>query len=187
MKVGYARVSTIDQNLDLQKDALQKLGCEKFYEEKASGKKMDRPELEHCLKSLRSGDTLCVWRLDRLGRSLQDLITIVTSLENAGIAFASVTENIDTSTATGKLMFHVFGALAEFERNLIRERTSAGLQAARARGRVGGRKKILDNKQLSLGKAMLADKNNKVGDVAKTLGISRATLYRHFDVAALSL
>ena len=133
MKIGYARVSTSDQNLDLQNDALKKLGCDHIYEEKASGKTKERPELTHCLKSLRPGDTLAVWRLDRLGRSLQDLITIVKNLEALGVAFVSVTENIDTSTATGKLMFHVFGALAEFERNLIQERTQAGLTAARAR------------------------------------------------------
>ncbi len=178
MKIGYARVSTSDQNLDLQNDALKKLGCDHIYEEKASGKTKERPELTHCLKSLRLGDTLVVWRLDRLGRSLQDLITIVKNLEASGVAFVSVTENINTSTATGKLMFHVFGALAEFERNLIQERTQAGLTAARARGRVGGRKAVLDDKQRAQAKAMMADKSLSVGDIAKTMGVSRSTLYR---------
>lgn len=178
MKIGYARVSTVDQNLDLQLDALKKLGCEHIYQEKASGKSKDRPELDHCLKSLRSGDSLCVWRLDRLGRSLQDLIAIVTGLEASGIAFVSVTESIDTSTATGKLMFHVFGALAEFERNLIKERTAAGLASARARGRVGGRKSVLNDKQKALARSLMADKSLSVVDIAKQLGVSRATLYR---------
>ena len=178
MKIGYARVSTLDQNLDLQLDALKKLGCDHIYEEKASGNTKERPELTHCLKSLRPGDTLAVWRLDRLGRSLQDLITIVKNLESSGVAFVSVTENIDTSTATGKLMFHVFGALAEFERNLIQERTQAGLTAARARGRVGGRKAVLDDKQRAQAKAMMADKSLSVGDIAKTMKVSRSTLYR---------
>jgi DNA invertase Pin-like site-specific DNA recombinase len=178
MKIGYARVSTLDQNLDLQLDALKKLGCDHIYEEKASGKSKDRPELAHCLKSLRHGDTLCVWRLDRLGRSLQDLIAIVTGLEASGIAFVSVTENIDTSSATGKLMFHVFGALAEFERNLIKERTAAGLASARARGRVGGRKPVLNDKQKVLAKSLMADKSLAISDIAIQLGVSRATLYR---------
>lgn len=178
MKIGYARVSTIDQNLDLQLDALKKLGCDHIYEEKASGKNKDRPELTHCLKSLRSGDTLVVWRLDRLGRSLQDLIHIVKTIESAGIAFVSISENIDTTTATGKLMFHFFGAMAEFERNLIQERTQAGLAAARARGRVGGRKPVLTDKQKAQAKAMMSDKSLTIADIANTLGVSRSTLYR---------
>lgn len=178
MRIGYARVSTTDQNLDLQIDALKKLGCDHLYEEKASGKTKERPELAHCLKSLRAGDTLAVWLLDRLGRSLQDLITIVKNLEASGVAFVSLTENIDTTTATGKLMFHVFGALAEFERNLIQERTQAGLSAARARGRVGGRKALLDGKQRAQARAMMLDKTLSVTDIAKTMGVSKSTLYR---------
>ena len=178
MKIGYARVSTIDQNLDLQLDALKKLGCEHIYEEKASGKNKDRPELTHCLKSLRSGDTLAVWRLDRLGRSLQDLISIVKGIEANNIAFVSVQESIDTTTATGKLMFHFFGAMAEFERNLIQERTQAGLAAARARGRVGGRKPVLTDKQRAQAKALMKDKSLSVDEISKLMKVSRSTLYR---------
>ena len=136
-RIGYARVSTDDQNLDLQRDALALAGCSTVYEETMSGKSADRPELGHCLKALRSGDTLVVWRLDRLGRSLPDLVGIVSSLEREGVAFESITERIETTSAAGKLIFHVFAALAEFERNLIRERTRAGLAAARARGTRG--------------------------------------------------
>jgi len=134
MKIGYARVSTTEQNPDLQTDALGAAGCEQIYCESASGKNRERPELEGCLKALRAGDTLVVWRMDRLARSLKDLIDIVSELQQREIGFVSLTESIDTSTTTGKLTFHLFGALAEFERNLIRERTMAGLAAARARG-----------------------------------------------------
>jgi DNA invertase Pin-like site-specific DNA recombinase len=143
-RIGYARVSTDDQHLDLQRDALTKAGCGVVYEEKASGKSADRPELAQALKALRAGDTLTVWRLDRLGRSLPDLVCIVFGLEQRGIGFESLTERIDTTSATGRLTFHLFAALAEFERNLIRERTQAGLAAARARGRKGGRRPKLD-------------------------------------------
>ena len=141
-RIGYARVSTEDQNLDLQRDALTKAGCGSIYEEKASGKGAagDRPEWTQCLKALRPGDTLVVWRLDRLGRSLPDLVGIVAELERRNVGLLSLTENIETGSAAGKLIFHVFASLAEFERNLIRERTRAGLDAARARGRFGGRK-----------------------------------------------
>ena len=137
--IGYARVSTDDRNLDLQKDALNKAGCQVIYEEAASGKNSERPELDQCLKALRSGDTLVVWRLDCLGRSLRDLVQIVGDLEKREIAFESLMEKIETGSAAGRLVFHVFAALAEFERNLIRERTRAGLAAARARGRKGGK------------------------------------------------
>src|SRR5476649_927753 len=136
-RIGYARVSTDDQNLDLQRDALRLAGVESIYEETASGKTVARRELDHCLKALRAGDSLVVWRLDRLGRSLPDLVHIIAGLEEKGIGFESIAEKIETSSAAGKLVFHVFAALAEFERNLIRERTRAGLVAARARGRVG--------------------------------------------------
>ncbi len=178
MKIGYARVSTLDQNLDLQIDALKKLECNHIYQEKVSGKSKDRPELDHCLKSLRPGDALCVWRLDRLGRSLQDLIAIVNGLESSGVAFVSLTENIDTATASGKLMFHVFGALAEFERNLIKERTAAGLASARARGRVGGRKPVLTTQQKEQARVLMQMKSLTISGIAKTLGVSRSTLYR---------
>jgi len=137
-RIGYARVSTDDQNLDLQRDALRQAGCSTIYEEAASGKNAVRPELEQCRKALRAGDTLVVWRLDRLGRSLPDLVQIVADLEQRGVHFESLTEKIETGSAAGKLQFHVFAALAEFERGLIRERTRAGLDAARARGRAAG-------------------------------------------------
>ena len=177
-RIGYARVSTDDQNLDLQRDALGRSGCSSTYEETASGKSVGRPELEHCLKALRSGDVLVVWRLDRLGRSLPDLVKIVTDLEKRGIGFESLTEKIETGTAAGKLIFHVFAALAEFERNVIRERTQAGLSAARARGRVGGRKPSLDEKQKREIRALLRDPTITVKDVAKRYGVSRTTLYK---------
>ncbi len=144
-----------------------------------SGKSADRLELRHCLKALRSGDTLVVWRLDRLGRSLPDLVGIVSSLEREGVAFESITERIETTSAAGKLIFHVFAALAEFERNLIRERTRAGLAAARARGRKGGRKPALDDRQVREIRALLRDPEIQVTDVARRYGVSRTTLYRY--------
>jgi DNA invertase Pin-like site-specific DNA recombinase len=141
MRIGYARVSTTKQNLDLQRDALKRSGCERLIEETASGGKVQRSGLERVQEMLRQGDVLAVWRLDRLGRSLKHLIEVMGGLEDQGIGFYSVTESIDTTTPGGKLVFHIFGALAEFERNLIRERTYAGLAAARARGKVGGRRR----------------------------------------------
>ena len=178
-RIGYARVSTDDQNLDLQRDALLKAGCGPIYEEAASGKSADRPELEQCRKALRAGDTLVVWRLDRLGRSLPDLVQIVAELEQQGVAFESLTEKIETSSAAGKLVFHVFAALAEFERNLIRERTHAGLAAARARGRKGGRKPALTPQQVREIKALLRDPSIPVASIADRYGVSRATIYKH--------
>ena len=181
-RIGYARVSTEDQNLDLQRDCLTRSGCATIYEETASGKSAQRIELEHCRKALRSGDTLVVWRLDRLGRSLPDLIKIISELERDSITFESLTEKIDTGSASGKLQFHVFAALAEFERNLIRERTLAGLTAARARGRVGGRKPKLNEKQIREIKTLLTDPAAQVKDIAKRYGVSRTTLYKHVGV-----
>jgi DNA invertase Pin-like site-specific DNA recombinase len=171
-RIGYARVSTDDQNLHLQRDALEKAGCQVIYEDKASGKNTERPELEACLKALRSGDTLVVWRLDRLGRSLGDLVKLVTTLEEQKIGFESLQEKIETTSASGKLVFHVFAALAEFERNLISERTRAGLKAARARGRLGGRKPKLKQKDIREIKALLKDPNIPVSDIAKRFGVS---------------
>ncbi|GAA0781101.1 recombinase family protein [Castellaniella ginsengisoli] len=180
-RIGYARVSTDDQNLDMQRDALTAARCSVIYEETVSGKGSARPELEQCRKALRPGDTLVVWRLDRLGRSLPDLVQIVTELEQLGIGFESVTERIETGSAAGKLVFHVFAALAEFERNLIRERTNAGLAAARARGRVGGRKPKLDAKDVREIQALWRDKSIPVADIARRYGVSRTTLYKHLD------
>lgn len=177
-KIGYARVSTEDQNLDMQNDALKKVGCGEIYKEYASGKSTQaRPELTSCLRALRAGDTLTVWRLDRLGRSLSDLVAIVNDLEKRGIAFESLSERIDTSSASGKLIFHVFASMAEFERNLIRERTHAGLAAARARGRKGGRKPKLNDDQVKQIKALLKDPNIKVTDIARQYGVCRATIF----------
>ena len=184
-RIGYARISTDDQNLDLQRDALTRSGCITIYEETASGKSAQRVELEHCHKALRSGDTLVVWRLDRLGRSLSDLVKIIGDLEREGITFESLTEKIDTGSASGKLQFHVFAALAEFERNLIRERTLAGLTAARARGRVGGRKPKLNDKQIREIRALLADPTAQVKDIAARYGVSRTTLYKRVGVVKL--
>lgn len=178
MKIGYARVSTDEQITDLQTDALSKSGCEVVYTEHASGKNTDRPELKACLRSMREGDTLIVWRLDRLGRSLSDLITIVTNLEKMGVAFQSLNESIDTSTPTGRFSFHLFSAMAEFERNINRERTNAGLKSARARGRVGGRPKKVSDGDKRMISALLADKANDPREIAKRFKISKSTMYR---------
>ena len=185
-RIGYARVSTDDQNLDLQRDALHLAGVESIYEETASGKSAGRLELEHCLKALRSGDTLVVWRLDRLGRSLPDLVRIVAELEEKGIGFQSITEKIETASAAGKLIFHVFAALAEFERNLIRERTRAGLAAARARGRAGGRKPKLDTRQIIEIKRLMSDPTIPVSQIAERYKVSRTTIYNVAPRAAAS-
>ena len=180
MNIGYARVSTGEQTLDLQLDALRKADCGKLFTETASGAKADRPVLADVLTYLRAGDTLVVWRLDRLGRSLGHLIATLTDLANRGVGFKSLTEQIDTTTPGGKLIFHVFGALAEFERDLTRERTHAGLAAARARGRIGGRpKKLADPKQVALAQALYDGETTDVATICRTLGISRATLYRY--------
>jgi DNA invertase Pin-like site-specific DNA recombinase len=179
MLIGYARVSTQEQTLDLQLDALKKAGCGRIFTDTISGAKQERRGLSEALEFMRDGDTIVVWRLDRLGRSLKHLIDTVTSLKDRGIGFKSLTEQIDTTTSGGKLIFHVFGALAEFERDLIRERTQAGLQAARARGRQGGRPRRLDEKKLKLLHTLYADKNNSVEVIRSILGISKSTLYRY--------
>ncbi len=181
MLVGYARVSTQDQTIDLQRDALDKAGCERAFTDTISGSKAERPGLEQALHFLRPGDTLVVWRLDRLGRSLEHLIETVGRLQDRGIGFRSVTESIDTTSSGGKLIFHVFGALAEFERELIRERTQAGLAAARARGRKGGRPRSLDPRKVAMARALHADKSNSIEDICKTLRVSRSTLYRYLQ------
>src|SRR5215207_10541416 len=179
MRIGYARVSTEDQNLALQKDALEKADCEQIYTDTVSGTKARRPGLEDALSHLRTGDTLVVWRLDRLGRSLRHLIDTVTELQEKGIGFKSLQESIDTTTSSGKLVFHIFGALAEFEREIIRERTQAGLQSARARGRSGGRPKALTDKQVDMLNQLAADKDRSVEEICTTLGIGRTTYYRY--------
>lgn len=182
MKIGYARVSTAEQNLELQLDALKTAGCTRIYEECASGKNAKRTELANCLKSLRGGDVLVVWRLDRLGRNLPDLVRIVGELEGGKIGLESITENIETVSSTGRLVFHVFAALAEFERNVIRERTLAGLKAARARGRLGGRPEKLSAKDKQQIRVLLKDPAVRVKDVAKRFGVSVATLYKRVGV-----
>jgi len=178
MRIGYARVSTDDQTLDLQKDALKRAKCREVYEEQASGKSTERPQLEGCLKSLREGDTLVVWRLDRLGRNLADLVRLIAELEQRKVNFESLTEKIETKSPTGRLVFHVFAALAEFERNLIRERTVAGLTAARARGRKGGRPPKLSAKEIKTIRALLKTADIPVAEIAARFGIARSTLYR---------
>jgi DNA invertase Pin-like site-specific DNA recombinase len=178
MLSGYARVSTVDQTLDLQRDALKPAGCERLFTDTASGAKADREGLAEALAFARSGDTHVVWRLDRLGRYLEDLIATITGLHERGIGFKSLTESIDTTTPGGKLVVDVFGALAEFERDLIRERTQAGLTAARARGRKGGRPPSLTPKQRALLQQLNADKTHSIADITRTLRIPKATLYR---------
>lgn len=177
MLIGYARVSTDDQNLDLQVDALKAAGCEQLHTDQASGAAKARRGLEEALKYLRTGDTLVVWKLDRLGRTVKGLVELVESLHSKGIQFKSLTDGIDTSTAAGRFFFHVMAALAEMERELIRERTHAGLQAARARGRLGGRKPKMDASKIDVARRLL-DSGVPAVEVAKNLGIGRATLYR---------
>jgi DNA invertase Pin-like site-specific DNA recombinase len=179
MLIGYARVSTHEQDLSLQLDDLKRAGCEKFFEDKASGAKTDRPGLQEALEYVREGDTLLVWRLDRLGRSLIHLIETVSQLEERGIGFRSLQESIDTTSSGGRLVFQIFGALAEFERNLIRERTLAGLSAARARGRTGGRPKALDATKIELLYKLYDEKELSVKKICQMLGISKPTLYAY--------
>ena len=181
LRIGYARVSTDDQNLALQQDALGAAGCQTVYEENASGKSAAWPELAACLKALRPGDTLVVWRLDRLGRSLGDLVAIITGFDERGMGFESLTEKIDTNGTADRLIFHVFVALAEFERNLIRERTLAGLAAARQRGRIGGRKPKVDSKMEKKMRAMKAG-GLPISAISSDLGLSRSTVYNHLTV-----
>lgn len=183
-KIGYARISTTAQNKDLQIDALKKAGCEKIFEDEVTGSKVERKGLDAALAFLRPGDTFVVWKLDRAGRSLKHLIDILTNLQSQGIEFVSLTEQIDTTTAGGKLIFHIMGALAEFERNLIRERTNAGLSAARARGRQGGRPRKLKNGRAALVQKMYADRTHEIDDICETLKISRSTFYRYLREAS---
>ena len=176
MIIGYARVSTQDQNPQLQLDALAGAGCEQVFHETAKGTFRERPELVACLRTLRKGDAIVVWKLDRLARSLKDLVEIIHDLNRRGVGFRSLTESIDTTTSGGRLVFHIFGALAEFEHSLIRERTIAGLNAARARGRKGGRKHALSDQDVRKAAAMLSDPKITKTEVAKHFGVSRVTL-----------
>jgi DNA invertase Pin-like site-specific DNA recombinase len=177
--IGYARVSTDDQNASLQVDALKKAGCIKVFTDHASGSKASRPELDRMLDQLRAGDVIVVWRLDRLGRSLKNLIELVEGLADRGVGFRSLSESIDTTTANGRLFFSIMGALAEFERDLIRERTNAGLLAARARGRVGGRPSVMNAKKIDKARKLYDSRQHTVAEIADMLNVSVATIYRH--------
>lgn len=177
--IGYARVSTTEQDPTLQLDALKQAGCTKVFADKASGALDHRPQLDKLLEHLRPGDTVVVWRLDRLGRSLRNLIALVEDLAEREVGFMSLTEAIDTTTAGGKLIFSIFGALAEFERSLIKERTMAGLAAARARGRKGGRPASMTPEKIKIARQLYDSREHTVDTIAKTLGVSRKTIYRH--------
>jgi DNA invertase Pin-like site-specific DNA recombinase len=180
MKIGYVRVSKQEQHEALQIDALKEAGCEKWFLDKITGSKAERKGLDEALAYLRPGDTFVVWKLDRAGRSLTHLIELLKGLKERGIEFISLTEQIDTTTPGGKLIFHLMGALAEFERDLIRERTNAGLAAARARGRVGGRpRKLKTSGKVALARQMFEDQSHSIPEICAALGISRATLYRY--------
>jgi DNA invertase Pin-like site-specific DNA recombinase len=178
LDVGYCRVSTAEQNLDLQIDALEKAGCQRIFQDIASGAKEDRPGLAAALEFARTGDRLVVWRLDRLGRSLPHLIGTVTGLRDRGVSFASLTESLDSSSASGRLIFGIFSSLAAFERELIRERVMAGIFSAKKRGRIGGRPLALDEAKASMVRTVLRDPNSSVTELARTLGVSRSTIYR---------
>jgi DNA invertase Pin-like site-specific DNA recombinase len=179
MLIGYARVSTEEQDTALQRDALSAAGCDRLFEETASGARIDRVQLQAAIEFARNGDTIVVWKLDRLARSLSQLIQTVEGLAERGIGISSLTETIDSSSAGGKLIFHIFGALAEFERAVIRERTREGLLAARKRGRVGGRPSALSEKDMAIARTLLADTSIPVAEIIRRLGVSPATFYRH--------
>jgi len=185
MKIGYARVSTKDQNLDLQIEALQKTGCEKIFEEKISGSTKNRPELDKMIEQFRSGDELYVWRLDRLGRSLKHIIDLVLALSEKGIIIKGLIDGVDTSTINGRLFLNIMASLAEYERELIRERTKAGLQSARARGRLGGRPKGFSKEAISkllLMRSVYQDVKKSPEEIYTALGLTRATFYRYAKI-----
>ena len=184
MLIGYARVSTHEQNLDLQKDALKQAGCDKMFVDEVSGAKAARPGLEQAMEILREGDVLAVWRLDRLGRSLKHLIELVAEFDERKVGFKSLQESIDTSSSGGKLIFHVFAALAEFEHDLIQERTKAGLAAARARGRKGGRPKKLDEKKRKAVIQLYKERKQSIDEICRIMEISKPTLYSYVREAA---
>jgi DNA invertase Pin-like site-specific DNA recombinase len=183
MLIGYVRVSTQDQNLELQRKALLDAGCEKIFDDKVSGSRSERPGLSQALEMLRDGDTLVVWKLDRLGRSVKHLVDLVGELDELGVHFRSLTDSIDTSTASGRFFFHVMASLAEMERELTVERTRAGLEVARSLGRVGGRKRKMTDSKLESARKLLAA-GVPVKDVAKNLGVSVPTLYRWIPVSS---
>jgi DNA invertase Pin-like site-specific DNA recombinase len=181
MLIGYMRVSTGEQSLDLQRDALERVGCERVYEDVCSGRATERPGLAQALEVARNGDALVVWKLDRIGRSLPHVVGLVGDLQKRGVGLKVLTGDVDTTTATGRLVFGIFATLAEFERDLIHERTMAGLAAARARGRTGGRPRVMTKQKLKAAMAMMADRENAARDVAKQLGISVSTLYAYVN------
>jgi DNA invertase Pin-like site-specific DNA recombinase len=184
MQIGYARVSTQDQNLDLQLKALSDFGCAKIYKEKISGKTKDRPELNNLLSQLRAGDSVVVWKLDRLGRSIKDLIHLVELFKSTDVNFVSITDSIDTSTAMGRFTFNLFASLAQFEREIIRERTNAGLSAARAKGRKGGRPSGLSKEKVKIAEQIkiLFDSGKNIADIKETFKVSPATIYRYINL-----
>ena len=184
MNIGYCRTSTDSQNDSLQLEALKEASCEKIFSDVASGSKTDRVGLRECIEFARSGDVIVAWKLDRIGRSLKDLIETVNTLKARGIGLKVLTQNLDTTTPSGMLIFHVFGAIAEFEKSLIQERTAAGLKMARARGRLGGRPKALDKKQVAVAESLYGDGKTSVSQICKTLGVSRATFYRNIALKA---
>ena len=181
MRVGYARVSRQDQRLESQRDALSADGCERIFEEKVSSREAERQALREAFEYCRKGDVLVVARLDRLGRSLRELIDLVGELEGRGVGFRSLKESLDTTTAGGRLIFHVFGALAEFEREIIRERTMAGLESARARGRHGGRPRALDEGRAKLARRLKEEGEHSIEEICSMLGVGRSTLYRYLS------
>lgn len=187
MVIGYARVSTDDQDESLQIDALRAAGCERIYADRSSGAIRERPELTNALRDLRDGeDVLVVWRLDRVGRSLRHLVDLVGGLRDRKVGFRSLNDPIDTTNASGRLVFHVFAALAEFERDLTRERTTAGLAAARARGRVGGRPAVMTLEKTTLARRLYDEGGSTVQQIAETLGVSRRSIYRSLKPSAVS-
>lgn len=181
MLIGYMRVSTGEQNLDLQRDGLERAGCEKIYDDVCSGRATDRPGLTKALEIARAGDALVVWKLDRIGRSLPHVVGLMNDLQQRGVGLKVLTGDMDTTTTTGRLVFGIFATLAEFERDLIHERTMAGLAAARARGRAGGRPRVMTRKKLKVAMAMMADRDNAARDIAAELGVSLSTLYAYVD------
>lgn len=179
MKIGYARVSTQDQSLNLQTDALDKAGCSKTFKDIITGSAIRREGFDAALKYAREGDTIVVWRLDRLGRSLKNLIEVINNLSDRGVGFLSLNESIDTSNPSGKLIFHIFSALAEFEKDLIRDRVKAGLESSRARGIIGGRPKLLSPSQVIMAKELMGANKISISEICKTLSVSKSTLYRN--------